>query len=333
MEWMQSELGSLVARLERLQTVDLVGDIDFTTFRTEDLTFDHLHFGLDGRGGFTIETDLYHGPRESDPNYLTIQSLLDFYRRLKEKRYRKHLASGYSGLKCLAEGDSWFELPPFVYATDIVRELWDDYAILSLAKAGDTWEQILKGDDLLATVAEEQPDVVLLSAGGNNFLGRVPDFVLPWSADRPIDAYLNDEADYEMNKITFYYEWMLTRLVGLGCDVIIHGYGYGDPRAGHEGGFLIGGPLSRHRNINDKRIWRTIITQIVDELNVRLARIAAMDKFGGRVRYIDLRPLLGTGQEWWQDEPHLTKKGYRVVANAFRKELEGIAADRQKAVA
>jgi len=295
-----------------------------------DETFDFkgLRFARDGHGGFVIEPTAFTGRRFDDADILRLFSLLDFYRRRKRNKYRRHLAQDYSGLKCVAEGDSWFELPPIGYATDILRELWDDYAILSLAKAGDAWESVLRQDELFTTVAEENPEVVLLSMGGNNVLGQIETFVHPWSRDRPTDAYVNEEFQYELNKIVYYTERWATRLVDLGCDVITHGYGYAEGRPADEGGFLIGGPLSRERNIHDRTIWKNVVRQMLDLFNERIAAVAGQPKFGGKFHFLDLRQDIGTGPDWWQDEVHLTRKGYEVVAAKFRTRLEAIAASR-----
>lgn len=291
----------------------------------EEILLEGLHFAPDGAGGFRVECDGYVGRFDEDPALLRLQSVMDYYRREKRRRYERHLNGGYKGLKCLAEGDSWFELPPFVYATDIVRELWDDYAVLSLAKAGDAWSNILKQDELFPTVAEEAPDVVLLSAGGNNILGSIELFVHHWSPSRGMDDYVNEEFDYELNKIIYYTDLWVSKLVSMGCDVIMHGYGYGDPRPRLKGGWLVGGPLSDKRNINDQRIWRAVISEMVNRFNTRLIDLSRQKKFGGKFRFLDLRTVLGKGDEWWEDEIHPTKKGFSTIADRFRDELKAIA--------
>ena len=288
--------------------------------------FDRLRFARDGRGGFAVEPDLFTGLRPDDPRTLALGSILDFYRRKKRKKYQDHIAAGYAGLRCVAEGDSWFELPPIGYSTDIIRELWDEYAILSLAKAGDAWESVLRQDELFATVAEEEPDVVLLSVGGNNVLGQIETFVHHWSPTRPKDAYLNEEFQYELNKIAFYTEHWVSRLVNLGCDVVMHGYGYAEPRPADRGGWLIGGPLSRERNINDQTIWSNVVIQMVDLFNDRIKSISSRPKYAGKFHFLDLRNDVGKGPDWWEDEIHLTQKGYEAVASRFRVTLEAIAA-------
>ena len=292
------------------------------------LAFEGLAFNRASDGGFTIEPQSAPATLVDDPDRLSLTSLLDFYRKAKRRRYEKHLAGGYTGLKCVAEGDSWLELPPIGYATDLIRELWNDYAILSLAKAGDDWADVLRQDELFTTVAEERPDVVLLSIGGNNVLGSIETFAHHWTSERPKDEYLNEEFGYELNKIEFYTDRWVSNLVDMGCDVILHAYAYADPRPARDGGWLIGGPLSRERNINDRVIWRNLVTEMIDLFAARMRSLSQNPKFGGRFRFLDTRQDLGAGSDWWQAEVHPTKKGFEAVALRVRSELDAIAAAR-----
>ena len=326
--------GIPMSRQEMLQRLDdwklstMVGEPDFTRNRNTPPQFDGLRLRSDGQGGFTVESTQYPGRALNDPDALRLLSFLDFFRTEKRKRYETHLRNGYSGLKCVAEGDSWFELPPIGYASDIIRELWESHAILSLAKAGDAWSNVLAQDELMYTIAEEKPDVVLLSLGGNNILGDVPSFLHDWSPNRPVNDYVNEEFDYVLNTIVFYTEYWAAKIVATGCHMVMHGYSYCDPRTASDGGWLIGGPLSRDRNINDRTIWRTAIAQMVDRFNERMIEIASKPKFAGRFHFLDVRKDLGTGPEWWQDEVHPTKKGFDVLGKRFRKALDDIEAGR-----
>lgn len=328
MDTITTDFEDMLQQFDTWKLSTTVGGQDQDLPRHAAPTLGGLRLRPNGRGGFRIEATTAPGRTASDPDILRLQSVLDFWRTQKRKRYEAHLRSGYSGLKCVAEGDSWFELPPIGYASDIVRELWDKYAVLSLAKAGDAWPDALAQDELMAAIATEKPDVVLLSLGGNDVLGDVPFFVHDWSPQRPADDYLNEEFDYLLNTITFYTEQWATRIVAQGCHILMQGYGYCDPRPANEGGWLIGGPLSRTRNINDRTIWRTVVTQMVDRFNARMIDLAAKGKFGGRFHFLDMRETLGKGPDWWQDEIHPTKKGFKALGKRFDRTLQDIAAGR-----
>src|SRR5215211_5245315 len=99
-----------------------------------------------------------------------ILGLKDLKRYAKRQRYLAKLADrNYRGPKMLAEGDSWFEYP---YARDLIDWLGDRFAVLSLARAGDTWNDIheQEGDQygdgspkgLFENIREQDPDIVML---------------------------------------------------------------------------------------------------------------------------------------------------------------------------
>ncbi|MGS4885817.1 SGNH/GDSL hydrolase family protein [Roseibium sp. MB-4] len=321
-----TEMDRLLEKIDHYKLVTVLEDKDHDN--GEEFTLEGTRFARDGAGGFQIESDFYAGSKDSDDKLLKLQSVLDFYRRAKQRRYRSHIRNGYSGLKCVAEGDSWCELPPLGYASDIVLELWKEYAVLSLAKAGDAWSNLLRQDELFSTISAEKSDVVLLSVGGNNVLGSIEKYVHQWSPNRPVDDYVNDDFEYLLNLVYYYTDLWASKIVGMDCEIIMHGYGYCDPRPAGKGGWIIGGPLSQKRNINDQTIWRAVVKEMVDRFNNRILNLAAQPKFNGKFRFIDLRKVIGTGSDWWQDEIHPTKKGFEHIAVKFRQELKEIEASR-----
>ena len=85
------------------------------------------------------------------------------------KYYRKKIAVGWSGLRIVSEGDSWFQYPFLL--DDVIDQLFDQFAIFSLDAAGDLLQDMKKQDELSGAITAEQPQVVLLSGGGNDLLG------------------------------------------------------------------------------------------------------------------------------------------------------------------
>lgn len=251
-------------------------------------------------------------------------SLLDSHRRAKQERYHQHIRQGYEGPRCVAEGDSWFELPSPFYATDLIRELGNKYAIFSLARASDGWKEVTEQDEIRDTVKSLMPDIVLLSISGNDILGRVHEFVHPWKHNRQADKYLKPNFGIELRNILFLYEELLSSMVKAKCNVIVHGYAYGDPRWPDRGGYLIGAPLSQKRNINDETIWRSIVKSMVDQFNDGLEATAAKAKFRGMVEYINLTKELGVGEEWWADEVHPNKKGFKKISKIYAEKIDSI---------
>src|SRR5436189_3007501 len=89
-----------------------------------------------------------------------LQGIKDIHRPFKEKRYRQTIKNPkYRGPRIVAEGDSWFEYP---LTNDILMWLGDRYAVLSLAKAGDSWHEIIEQDELFNTIKKEKPHIVML---------------------------------------------------------------------------------------------------------------------------------------------------------------------------
>ena len=100
----------------------------------------------------------------------------------------------------VAEGDSWFEHP---LIPDLIDWAGKGYAVLSLARAGDTWSNMLDQDSnpakkysdgtlmgLVHTVNEEDtgarpPGTILLSAGGNDSIGQISKCVYDYDPKRP----------------------------------------------------------------------------------------------------------------------------------------------------
>lgn len=71
----------------------------------------------------------------------------------------------------LAEGDSWFQFPLFV--SDIIDWLLkrNDYLIYSIAYGGDWLTNIIYEGKYVAELSIHQPDVFLISGGGNDMVG------------------------------------------------------------------------------------------------------------------------------------------------------------------
>ncbi|MEM7510798.1 MAG: hypothetical protein AAF388_07685 [Bacteroidota bacterium] len=110
------------------------------------------------------------------PIIIAISSLIYFYREVillftnnyalitRRRKYYKAKAKNPDRKKILSEGDSWFCYP---FVNDVTDYLSNYYNVFSLAEAYDEAQTILRDGDLFAFAEIEKPDVVLLSAGGN----------------------------------------------------------------------------------------------------------------------------------------------------------------------
>ena len=192
-------------------------------------------------------------------------------RRSKRKRNKEYIRKIRDGFRAnpenkviLAEGDSWFEFPIFV--KDIIDWLKkrEDYAIYSLAYGGDWLSNIMYQGEYIEGLPVHDPDVFLISGGGNDMVGgnrlttmlvnpvRNPDqlgrlsndyidFVMK-NCENTTEAneilegkpYLTDEFTSFINIIRLQYELMFTSIFIKypNLKIITQGYDYAcpDPR-------------------------------------------------------------------------------------------------------
>jgi hypothetical protein len=269
-----------------------------------------------------------------------VLGILDAKRKSKRIRYLRKLADGnYHGPKIVAEGDSWFEYP---CSKDLIEWIGESYAVLSLAKAGDTWADInsqegQRYDDgtpmgLFETISSEKPQIVLLSVGGNEIVGNTEQFVYPYDKYRPRDKYI-DESKFSntLDYIQTQYQSVTDQIVlDYGAKVILHGYDYPDPRDWYSGGQWIGGPLEAHRYIGDQSLWRQIADIMLKRFADRLYEIARKSR--GHVHVINQLGTIGNAdynqvpdRRFWFDELHGTDQGFEKLSKRFLNEIKRIA--------
>lgn len=238
------------------------------------------------------------------------------------KKYRRKIAANKQALRIVAEGDSWFQHP-------LIHDLLDwlerepDFAVFSLASGGATLEQMLKPKDYLQAVNDEKPSVFLLSAGGNDFLGDIRPFLLPWKPKRGATSTEYDPKDY----ISAEFDALLVRLRGwldivvgdvLGQRsvkrVLLHGYDYILPNSADDdrSGGWIGKPM-RELKITADYLQAGIVRLMVDRYCEVLQSVAADPRWKGKVRFVDFRGSLKRDYHWF-DEIHPDSKQNRKLA-------------------
>jgi hypothetical protein len=189
-------------------------------------------------------------------------------RRSKRKRNKAYFRKIRKGFRAdpvnkviLAEGDSWFEFPVFV--KDIIDWLKKrkDYAIYSLAYGGDWLANIMYQGEYVEGLPIHDPDVFLISGGGNDMvggnrlttmlvnpvknpdhLGQIPieyiDYVMHHTentaqANEILEGkpFLTGEFTAFINVIRLQYELMFSNIFTKYPDlkIITHGYDYARP--------------------------------------------------------------------------------------------------------
>ena len=252
----------------------------------------------------------------------------------------------------VAEGDSWFDYP----RRDVLEYLERDHGydvVESLAHAGDTLEeiayekgQLLKVVRFLKKLAnrEEVPTAILLSGGGNDIAGKEFKTLLnhklsglPALNEGVVSGLIDVKLSAAMRHIIGALQAVCMDLFDKEIPFLIHGYGNAVPDGD---GFLGGwGPLPGpwmkpgfqkcgYWDPEDKGRSLVEMTSIVEELithfNRMLKDVAEERSF---IHYVDVPPVLPNTlpegyKEWWANELHPTKKGFRAVADEFAKVLE-----------
>lgn len=174
-------------------------------------------------------------------------------------KIRRGFRAGPGNKVILAEGDSWFEFPLFI--SDIIDWLGErpDYAIYSLAYGADWLANIMYQGEYIEGLPVHDPDVFLISGGGNDMVGgnrlttmllsplrekhKIADPPLAWQqqvkqsagslADEIIEGkrYLSVEFTAFLNVIRLQYELMFSNILTKypNLMIITHGYDYAIP--------------------------------------------------------------------------------------------------------
>ncbi len=132
--------------------------------------------------------------------------------RKRAKRFNRSLKNGFrNSIKypthklVVADGDSWFQFPVFI--KDIVDHLnkREDLAILSLAKGGDWLSSVIKENRYLKSYIQYRPDVMLISAGGNDMVKQR----LTSIVDKP------ENISFSQTQMDQYRDYLITRLTDI----------------------------------------------------------------------------------------------------------------------
>ena len=276
------------------------------------------------------------------------KGVLGFFNRLsrfrRNRKFEKRMKKPGVGTVIVAEGDSWFEHP--VKIKDIVDHLINipSYAVYSLAFAGDWISNILSEHEYLDALVRINPDVFMVSGGGNDILDNKRLARLVHRRSR-IDAAGGYDLDTPEGKQGFADEclnnrfFLLMKLFSLlyrhlyhsiarkhekfsKLKIITQGYDYGVPstkkgfsllRWFENNGCWLHEPLTM-RGYDDGKEQRAIIFGMINHFNEMLIETGA-DLPG--VIHMDLRGSVERYGKWF-DEIHPTSKTFGKIAEAFK---------------
>jgi hypothetical protein len=262
-----------------------------------------------------VETRRAAGVDEFTP---TAGSIADSHVRRRQEKYRRKIAAGWDGLKFVAEGDSWFEFP--ILLKDIIAWLEDEYAIFTVSEAGDTLTNMKLGiQDLINLIGRERSHGFLLSGGGNDFLEptkltrllRVFNPNFQTAQDYLIMHRFNESLAQIIADYRFFFDALTAEFATL--KLFCHGYDWVVPQ--FSGTYLW--PVMEEREI-PVALRPKITKLIVNFFNDALKQLAAEERYGGRVVYVDCRGRVGNAASWF-DEIHPRNAGFGRVAGRFRR--------------
>lgn len=267
-----------------------------------------------------------------------LDRFLESRRSEKFRRFIAKLNAGYVGPNILAEGDSWFEYP---YAKDLLVWLGEPYAVLSLAKAGDSFAEVNARKELMPVLVNppQRKDfhIVMLSLGGNEIMGRVEAFVAHRQHGRP--DRIKASFDTMLDEVQSKYAKLIKPIIERHTQhVILHGYDYPDPRLDQAGAQWIGPPLAVELGIEEVAACRAIANEMLNRFNTRLDSFARRPENEGRVHYIRLLETVGSAdyrhgpdKAMWADEIHPSDEGFAKVADRVKPVIDDIWRKMQQA--
>lgn len=255
---------------------------------------------------------------------VAVSSLNGVSRWRRQVLYRRKIKN-WAGLRVVAEGDSWFQYPFLI--DDVVDHLFQPWAIYCVSGAGDLLSDMARQDEVTAAVIAEQPDVLILSGGGNDLLGdgKLVNYLKPHAAGMaPADYVTGKFDDMVATNATIYGELVSKALTAGARRIVCHSYDYVIPHSGR----WLGRPMLK-LGITDKLTQRAIIRILIDRFHSTLTAMAA--GFGGKVAIADCRGAVADNE--WYDELHPTSAGFAKVARIFRAAAEGVEVESLPAAA
>lgn len=234
-------------------------------------------------------------------------------RRRRRLIYDQRRAGNFGGVHIVSEGDSWFQFP--VLVKDTIDHLIEDqsFAVLSLGAAGDTIESMVRRGELVREVARRSPDIVLISAGGNDVLadGGLELRLSEGGTSRDPDAWISRYFYETLDNVLVTYNNLIDNVLRASgqVQIVVHGYEYARPQPG--GSWL--GSAFRQSGITNRGLQGQIVKTMLDTFNHELAVLASAYP---QVTYVDVRNTVRMGQ--WFDELHPDSRGFEKIASRIK---------------
>lgn len=247
--------------------------------------------------------------------------------------------AAFMPLQIMAEGDSWFDYPPFALkggglVPRLERRL--GVPILNLAKAGDEARFMLGVEQykvLVAHLTSGCPaggawDVLLFSGGGNDIVDNpMALWVQAWDPGKPPEAHLNTQRfAMALALVQAAYEDLIALRNRLSptTHLVFHGYDYAIPD-GRGVCFNALGPWLKPafdlRGFPSRETAFKVVKTMLTEFAKALQALA--DKHAN-VSFINGQGLLPEATSAWHNELHPSADGYNRHADNFHQVLKGL---------
>ncbi len=244
-------------------------------------------------------------------------------------------AAGFQPLQVFAEGDSWFDYPPFLIKGGIIPRLESRLGvpILNLAKAGDEVRFMLGVEQrqrLAELLTEGCPaggpwDVLLFSGGGNDIVDNpMALWVRDFDPALPPASHLNQPRfDAALGLVRAGYEDLIVLRDKLspGTHLVFHGYDFAIPDGRgicHLGPWLK--PTFDLRGFPNRASAFAVVEAMLKQFAALLATLAAQPK----VTFINGQGTLARDPSAWHNELHPNRDGFDKFADLFAATLRGV---------
>ena len=223
-------------------------------------------------------------PKDLRPTLLSVVSI-GFHGRIAKGVTDGSSRISPDAIRIVSEGDSWFQYPWIL--DDVVDQLLNRYAIFSLGAAGDLLSEMIHQDELLDAVADQSPQLVLLSGGGNDLLGnhRLAKLLHPYEDQRTAKDYPNEKFNDLLVRIGEHYRQIIRRLTKEfpKIRVLCHSYDWAIPQK--RGRWL--GRAMESIKITDQRLQEEIVRVLIDQFDCTL--LGVVREFEGVLHRVDCR--------------------------------------------
>ena len=267
------------------------------------------------------KNNLYEGAPLINLKEKLLNNANNIARRKRDEKFEKRKQDPDKTV-IVTEGDSWFQYPKYKKlgitlskeVKDVIDYIIEDerFAVKSLDAAADVIKNMYHKGEYFEAIGEQNPEIFILSGGGNDFFEVFPDMVQEGNGTN-IESYLKPNWLIELDVIKTYYKGLLDRVTDKFPDLplLLHGYDYIMPSPD---GKWIGLPMIEKGGLDSDADRKKLIKFIMDKFNQNLMDLS--EEYAN-VHFIDVRGTVPQREEFWHDEIHPNDQGFSLVADKF----------------